>query len=164
VFRFEAEHLLLMCGDISMTRHAVAAGILLGMVLGSESRITACSCVVVPTTDYLRSADIVYTGRVVDIRTDARRYAWPEIEFRVERTIKGRTEAGRFVLVTGAGKGVDCRGFDFIMDKTYLVFATARDSVTGRPGTYGVNWCGGTASLESSEGIQRLRETLQPTK
>ena len=57
--------------------------------------------------------------------------------------------------------GVDCRGFDFLVGKKYLVFANARDTATLSPGTYGVNWCGGTVSLESGEGAARLRETVR---
>jgi hypothetical protein len=74
--------------------------------------------------------------------------------------IKGKTDGTRFVLVTPAGKGVNCRGFDFVAGKTYLVFASARESETGLPGTYGVNWCAGTVLVESDEGKKRLRETL----
>jgi hypothetical protein len=120
-----------------------------------------CRCA---TEEYLRSADVVYTGRVVSIRADTQRFAWPEIEFGLDRTIKGRTGGKRFVLVTPPAKGVNCRGFDFVVGKEYLVFATGRDSETGLPGTYGVNWCAGTISLEADDGKQRLRETLQVTR
>jgi hypothetical protein len=113
-----------------------------------------------PTRTYLATADVVYTGRVVDIRTDPARFAWPEIEFRVERMIKGKTEGVRFVLATPAGRGVNCRGFDVVSGETYLVFASASESETGQPGTYGVSWCAGTVSLGSDEGKKRLRETL----
>jgi hypothetical protein len=142
-------------------RPLVASLILFSAFLGSERRASACDCVGVPTSEYLRGADVVYTGRVVSIRADGQRFAWPEIEFGLDRTIKGRTDGKRFVLVTPSAKGVNCRGFDFVVGKGYLVFATGRDSETGLPGTFGVNWCGGTTSLEADDGQQRLRETLQ---
>jgi hypothetical protein len=144
-----------------VNRRTAAAATLLAALLVSERHAAACSCVGVATREYVRGADIVYVGRVIDIRSNPQRFAWPEIEFRLDRTIKGRTEGSRFVLVAAAARGVNCRGFDFVHGKTYLVFASARDSETGRPGTYGVNWCAGTVSLESDEGKQRLRETLQ---
>jgi hypothetical protein len=101
-----------------VTRRPVfAAAVFLSAVLASSRRAAACDCVGVPTTEYLRGADIVYTGRVVDIRTDSRRFAWPEIEFKLDRTIKGRTDGKRVVLVTPALKGVNCRGFDFATGK-----------------------------------------------
>jgi hypothetical protein len=145
-------------------RPVVAAAIFLSALVVGERRASACDCVGLPTTEYLRSADVVYTGRVVSIRADAQRFAWPEIEFGLDRTIKGRTDGKRFVLVTQPAKGVNCRGFDFVIGKEYLVFATGRDSETGLPGTYGVSWCAGTISLEDDDGKQRLRETLQLTK
>src|SRR5678816_1777444 len=113
--------------------HALAASLCLSAVFGTARRATACECIGLPTTEALRNADVVYTGRVVDIRTDSRRFAWPEIEFQLERTIKGRTHGTRAVLVTPASKGVDCRGFDFAIGKKYLVFAATRDSETGWP-------------------------------
>ena len=151
---------------IAISRPALAAVIFLIAMLVGERRATACDCVGLPTDEYLRAADVVYTGRVIDIRTDAQRFGSPEIEFRLERAIKikGRTDGKRFVLVTRPGKGVNCRGFDFVVGKKYLVFATARDSETGLPGTYGVNWCAGTTSLEFDDGRRRLRETLQLTR
>jgi hypothetical protein len=103
-------------------------------------------------------------GRVVDIRVDPRRFAWPEIEFRVDRSFKGRIEGKRMVLVTPHRKGVNCRGSDFAVGQSYIVFATARDSETGAPGMYGVNWCGGTASVASAEGKRRLREVQKLAK
>src|SRR5258707_1072360 len=133
-------------------RPALAAALFLSAVLASSRQATACDCIGVPTAEYLRGADVVYTGRVVDIRTDSRRFGWPEIEFKLEHTIKGRTDGERVVLMTPAVKGVNCRGFDFAVGKAYLVFATTRDSETGRAGTYGVSWCGGTVLLESDEG------------
>jgi hypothetical protein len=145
-------------------RAAEAAALFLGMLLVGARPALACECVGVPTFEYLRSAELVYTGRVVSIRADTQRFPWPEIEFRVERTIKGRIDGERFVLVTPPSKGVNCRGFDFAAGKDYLVFATLRDSESGRPGTYGMNWCAGTVSLESDEGKQRLRETIQLTR
>jgi len=126
--------------------------------VASERRAVACDCVILPTREYLRAADVVYTGRVVDIRTDSRRFAWPEVEFRVERAFKGRVEGKRIVLVTPTRKGVDCSGFDFVVGQAYVVFASARDRATKVALTYGVNWCGGTASLASAEGKQRLGE------
>jgi hypothetical protein len=145
-------------------RPLVAIVILLSAFLGSERRASACDCVGVPTSEYLRVADVVYTGRVVSIRADPQRFAWPEIEFGLDRTIKGPTDGKRFVLVTLPVKGVNCRGFDFVVGKEYVVFATGRDSETLLPGTYGVSWCGGTASLETDEGKQRLRETVRLSK
>jgi hypothetical protein len=126
--------------------------------VASERRVVACDCVILPTREYLRAADVVYTGRVVDIRADSRRFASPEVEFRVERAFKGRVEGKRMVLVTPIGKGVDCSGFDFVVGETYVVFASARGSAAGVARTYGVNWCGGTASLATATGKQRLGE------
>lgn len=140
------------------------AALFLSALIVGERRASACECVGVPTSEYLQSADVVYTGRVVSIRTDPQRFAWPEVEFRLDRTIKGRTDGKRFVLVTPPSKGVNCRGFDFVVGKGYLVFATGRDSETGLPGAYGVNWCAGTMSLEADAGKQRLLETLQLTR
>jgi hypothetical protein len=145
-------------------RPVVAIALFLSALVVGERGASACDCAGVPTSQYLRNADVVYTGRVVSIRADGQRFAWPEIEFGLDRTIKGRTDGKRFVLVTPAGKGVNCRGFDFVVGKKYLVFATGRDSETGQPGTYGVNWCAGTMSLEADDGKQRLRETLQLTR
>jgi hypothetical protein len=145
-------------------RHFVAAGVVLSALIAGERGASACECVGVPTREYVRSADVVYTGRVVSIRAAAQRFAWPEIEFALDRTLKGRTDAKRFVLVTPTSKGVNCRGFDFVVGKEYVVFATGRDSETGLRGTYGVNWCGGTMSLETEDGKRRLRETLQITR
>ena len=140
---------------------AVAVAIVLSAFVVCQRRASACECVGVPTSTYLRGADIVYTGKVVSIRADGQRVAWPEIEFGLDRTIKGHTDGKRFVLVTPPAKGVNCRGFDFVVGMEYLVFATGRDSDTGLLGTYGVNWCGGTTSLDADDGKQRLRETLQ---
>jgi len=145
-------------------RPVSAVAIVICALVVGERPAAACDCVGLPTSQYLRSADVVYTGRVVSIRDDRKRFAWPEIEFALGRTIKGRTDGKRFVLVTPAGKGVNCRGFDFAVGTTYLVFATAGASETGLPGTYGVNWCAGTTSLEAEAGKQRLRETLQTLK
>jgi hypothetical protein len=142
-------------------RPVLAAAIFISVLIVGEQRASACDCVGLPTSEYLRSADVVYTGRVVSIRADAQQYAWPEIEFGLEHVLKGRTDRKRFVLVTPPRKGVDCRGFDFVVGQEYLVFATRRDSETGRAGTYGVNWCAGTMSLEADQGKRRLRETLQ---
>ncbi len=142
-------------------RPLVAIVIFFSAFVVCERRASACDCVGLPTSEYLRGADVVYTGRVVSIRADGQRFTWPEIEFGLDRTIKGRTNGKRFVLVTPPAKGVNCRGFDFVVGKQYLVFATGRDSETGLPGTYGVNWCAGTTSLEADDGTQRLRETLQ---
>jgi hypothetical protein len=142
-------------------RPVVAIAIVLSAFVVCERRASACDCVGLPTSEYLRGADVVYTGRVVSIRAEGQRFAWPEIEFRLDRTIKGRTDGKRFVLVTPPTNGVNCRGFDFVVGKEYLVFATGRDSETGLPGTYGVNWCAGTKSLDADDGKQRLREALQ---
>jgi hypothetical protein len=145
-------------------RPVIAVATLICALVVGERPVAACDCVGLPTSQYLRSADVVYTGRVVSIRADRRRFAWSEIEFALDRTIKGRSDGKRFVLVTPPHKGVNCRGFDFDVGKKYLVFATVGASETGLPGTFGVNWCGGTMSLEAEDGKQRLREALQLTR
>jgi hypothetical protein len=58
-------------------------------------------------------------------------------------------------------EGRQCRGFDFVVGRKYVVFAIGRDSETGLPGMYDVSWCAGTESPEADAGKQRLRETLQ---
>jgi hypothetical protein len=129
----------------------------LGAIALGARQASACDCVGMPTREYFRSADVVYAGRVTGIRVGPR-FAWPEIEFQVQETLKGRIPSRSFVLQTPNGKGVDCEGFDFTVGGAYLVFASARNSVTGHPNTYGVSWCAGTALLESDEGKQRLQE------
>jgi hypothetical protein len=145
-------------------RRLAAVAIFFSAFVLCERPASACDCVGVPTSEYLRGADVVYTGRVVSIRADRQRFAWPEIEFGLDRTIKGHTDGKRFVLVTLPANGVNCRGFDFVVGKAYLVFATGRDSESGLPGTYGVSWCAGTTLLETDKGKQRLGETLRLSK
>ena len=76
-------------------RRAIAVAIFLSAFVVGQRRASACTCVGVPTSDYLRGADVVYTGRVVSIRADSQRFAWPEVEFGLDRTIKAeRTASG----------------------------------------------------------------------
>src|SRR5712691_8020427 len=133
------------------------AAMVLGAIALGARQASACDCVGMPTREYFRSADRVYAGRVTGIRVGPR-FAWPEIEFQVQETLKGRIPSRSFVLQTPNGKGVDCEGFDFTVGGSYLVFASARNSVTGHPNTYGVSWCAGTALLDSDEGKQRLQQ------
>jgi len=118
----------------------------------------ASECIVVPTSESITTADVIYTGRVTTIRVGPQ-FAWPEIEFDVHERLKGPVSGKTFVLQTPNGKGMDCEGFDFVVGKDYLVFAAARYSVTGQPRTYGVGSYQGTALLDSDEGKQRLRAT-----
>ncbi len=135
-------------------RNALIAPLVVTAAL-SVRQATACSCVGLATTAYLRDSDIVYTGTVTAIRNGR-----PEIEFRVERVIKGPVRPRRFLLSAPINNGGSCDGFNFEVGKKYLVFANARNSAAGLPGTYGVNLCGGTISLESASGRRRLRETM----
>ena len=114
----------------------------------------------IPTREALRMADLVYTGWVVAIR-DRSPDTWPEIEFTVDRTLKGTVNEGRVIVHTPLRLTVSCDGFPFERGKPYLVFATTRDLSIGR--AYGVSWTGGTVALNTSLGRERLREARAMT-
>ena len=127
-----------------------------------EREAFACECSGLPSVASVGDSDVIYIGRVTAIR-EGRRFAWPEIEFSVRDKLKGPVGKA-FVLQTGTQKGMSCEGFDFTIGKTYLVLAAERYSITGRAGTYGVNWCAGTTLVDTDEGKKALREVRKLIK
>ena len=72
------------------SRQLVVIAFALSAVCSWPVEAFACDCVGGPTRDLLRLADLVYTGRVTAVRVGPR-YAWPEIEFSVDQTFKGKS-------------------------------------------------------------------------
>jgi|SoiMethySBSTD1v2_1073268.scaffolds.fasta_scaffold727350_2 hypothetical protein len=115
-----------------------------------------------PTANALRTAGFIFTGRVIAIRAGSS-LELPEIEFRVDTTLKGTIERGRVIVRAPLTLTPSCDGFPFEPGKPYLVFATSRDQGIGAAYAYGVYYFGGTVALDTLLGRERLREARAMT-
>ena len=119
------------------TRAGVAL-LLAGLFAFDASPCLACSCVEFTKRGYTDFADVIFKGKVLDVRSGvgfnertAQRLLgangfvlnFGEVVFQVETALKGHV--WRRQVVVGAGSEASC-GFEFQPGKTYTVFAKYR--------------------------------------
>ena len=120
--------------------------------------ISATSCAP-PAADYAMSkADVVFSGKVIDIEylDDPEEVTEPRVIVTIDvyKSWKG-SEDNKIILNT-VQNAWSKEGYFFFEDKEYLVYANIKDD-----GTLGVYLCGGTKYLENAqEDIAKLDEGI----
>ena len=118
------------CGALA----AAALLLVLASIWAVPARAYACSCAAASDERYVSSADVIFTGRIDDDRSDQQTRT---ITFVVERIYKG--DAGPRQVISTSASGASC-GLEIGGPGTFLVFANAVDE----PGQLKANLCGGT--------------------
>ena len=113
-----------------------AAGLLLGLaaIWAVPARAYACSCATTSDEGYVSGADVIFTGRIEDDRSDQQTRT---IIFVVDRLYKGNTGARQ--VVSTSASGASC-GLEISGAGPFVVFANHAD----QPGQLEANLCGGT--------------------
>ena len=118
------------CGALA----AAALLLVLASIWAIPARAYACSCAAASDERYVSSADVVFTGRIDDDRSNQQTRT---ITFVVERIYKG--DAGPRQVISTSASGASC-GLEIGGPGTFLVFANAADE----PAKLKANLCGGT--------------------
>lgn len=143
-------------------------GIIFFLYLAFAGKAYACTCFIPFLEDEFRQADAVFVGYVVRgevLRSpepppvpDGSPYIGKRFRFEVYRTLKGKI--GKQVEVrTGMGRG-DC-GYDFELDRSYLVFAYGKGTRLGASGCSRTGPLDMRRTYENFEGIRKTREDFE---
>ena len=113
-----------------------AAGLLLGLaaIWAVPTPAYACSCAQTSDEGHVSRADVIFTGRIEDDRSDQQTRI---LTFVVERIYKG--SIGTRQVISTSASGASC-GLEIGGEGTFLVFANHAD----QPGQLEANLCGGT--------------------
>jgi Tissue inhibitor of metalloproteinase len=123
-----------------LVRALAAVAVALSGVAATASPCWACSCAEDTPKGYAKRADVVFTGRVVEVRgggSDDGTYGDDnlKVRFRVKKVYKGK--AKRATTVRTNESSAAC-GYGFSEGKRYTVFAQKED------GKLSTNLCSGT--------------------
>jgi hypothetical protein len=109
---------------VRASRLVAAVTLALGAVGATAQPCLACTCAPATPRQHARAADVVFTGRVVNIVRPAPDNSMGDddvrVWFRVGRTFKGGTRAHRVVRTNESGAAC---GFTFRRGARYTVFA-----------------------------------------
>jgi MYXO-CTERM domain-containing protein len=111
----------------------------------SPSRAAACSCLAMPADAAFETAASVFEGRVISIEPASEMQL--EVRLRVVRTWKGAD--AEEVTVYTASQGATC-GYEFALDRSYLVYTDAASAEGDAPGTELVSLCSNTKPVEDA--------------
>lgn len=124
----------------SLSRVLLTALVAAGALVVPPSAAYACSCADRTPPEYLRAADAVFTGRLVDAEV-ASRYE-RVLKFRVGRVFKGAVAS--YEKVSTGLNGASCGISTPQGARSLLIFADAITAKRGEP-RYSANSCAGTA-------------------
>ena len=121
--------------------------LVLTLSFGSFERVFACSCEKETPCNTFQTADVVFVGKVIEIKKEAELAFGVYLE--VSEAFKGVKVGEIIKIMSVQNNGGGC-GYKFEKDEGYLVFSK---NVTNRDGIKGF-WtyqCSGTRSLEYAE-------------
>jgi hypothetical protein len=143
-----------------------AGALLLGLC--APSPVEACSCDVGRVSTAIERHQLIATGRIANLHwLDARNVV--QVTITVEQMLKGSSH-NRLLTVYTRQYGTSCYGYDFRIGRRFLVFArdptdpreAPMESLTGLPdGGHIVELCGGSVSLDTGPGNERLKAVQQ---
>ena len=114
-----------------MCFHLTLAALLLA-ILGVPSQALGCSCAAFDAAEGKHFSDSVFTGEVLSVSFRLRWFLGDdpshETRFRISEVFKGPLKEGGKVGVIG-DRDPDSCGFQFVVGKTYVVYALDRNGV-----------------------------------